>query len=91
MCAHSGTQHSLSQLFPGALSHGFNSQCPSAKSIILKTSNCITITIDILDMGHDMQTARTQHLISLFSLYLPDKTNNFPVNLPEIVEHQHQG
>lgn len=48
------------------LSYGFNnSQRPSAKSIILKTSNCITITIDILDMGQDMQTARTQHLFFL--------------------------
>lgn len=62
--AHSWTKHSWSQHLPGALSYCFsNTQCPSAKSsIILKSSNCVTITLDIFDMGRDSQTARTQHL-----------------------------
>lgn len=28
----------------------------------IKIFNCLTITLDILDMGQDSQTARTQHL-----------------------------
>lgn len=50
--------------FKSSLCHiaSTNTQRSSAKSsIILKSSNCVTITLDILDMGEDSQTARTQH------------------------------